>query len=140
MLLAAAFAILWFAPSDHFVYLPDKARPVDPLIRVPGESAARSEGGIYMVDVSIRRASLLERFFPRVDPGSTLVPAHQFLQPGQSERQQREESLKEMSASQAIAKAVAPTLPAPTTVTFRLTFAAPFCSSPTDRASNAPRP
>ena len=60
-----------------------------------------------MVDVSIRKASLLERVFPKIDSGATLVPADQFLQPGENERQQREEALKEMSASQSIAKAVA---------------------------------
>lgn len=105
--LAVVLAILWFVPSNYYVYLPDPARPVDPLIRVPHEDEGSSKGGIYMVDVSIRKASLLERLVPAVDSGATLVPASDFLSPGTSEREQQEQSLEEMRASQAVAKAVA---------------------------------
>jgi PDZ domain-containing protein len=106
-LVAIAFGVLWFTPSDDYVYLPDRARPVDPLIRVPGEQGGTSEAGIYMVDVSIRKASLLEKLFPAIDSGATLVPASEFLGPGGNEKTQREAARAEMHSSQLAAKAVA---------------------------------
>jgi PDZ domain-containing protein len=107
VLAAAAFLLLWFAPSDHFIYVPDPARPVDPLVHVRGERPRHEPGGIYMVDVGIHRASLLERFFPAIHPGSTLVPEKDFLPPGVSEQEEERESLEEMKGSQLVAKAVA---------------------------------
>ena len=32
-------------------------------------------GGIYMVDVIVRKASLLERYFPGIHEGATVIPA-----------------------------------------------------------------
>jgi PDZ domain-containing protein len=60
-----------------------------------------------MVDVGIHRANLLERFFPQIRPGSTLVPAEQFLGPGGNEEEEVQASLAEMAASHLVAKAVA---------------------------------
>lgn len=101
---AAALVVL---PSDHYLFLPDRARPVDPLVEVPGERRANEEGGIYMVDILVRKASLLERIFPRIESGATLVPEH-FVNPqGLSDDERHRESLGEMSVSQKIAIAVA---------------------------------
>jgi Lon-like protease len=96
------------ACSDHYLFLPDPARPVDPLVEVPGESGGRAEGGIYMVDILVRRATYLERVFPGLaEDGASLEPGHAVNPVGVSEQQRRRESLNEMSRSQEIAVAVA---------------------------------
>jgi PDZ domain-containing protein len=106
--MAAVVAVLVFVPSDHYLFLPDKARPVDPLVQVPGESKDDDgPGGIYMVDVLIRKASLLERVYPGVEEGSTLVPEHTVNPAGVSDSQRRKQSLNQMSRSQEIAVTVA---------------------------------
>jgi Lon-like protease len=74
---------------------------------VPDESTAQDEGGIYMVDILVRRASLLERLVPRIRDNASLVPEEQFNPAGVSERQRRQSSLNQMSRSQQIAVAVA---------------------------------
>ena len=96
-----------FYPSDDYIFLPDPARPVEPLVQVQGEKDRPGPGGIYMVDVVIRKASLLEKYFPGVHQGATLVPAKVYNPQGVSEQIQRQQGLEEMSASQMIAAAVA---------------------------------
>ena len=108
VLLVAVAAALWLTPSRSYLYLPDPARAVDPLITVPGEKQSQKDlGGIYFVDVIVRRATLIERLFPSLHDGSTLVPASLVKPPGTSDRQRRQEALREMSRSQSIASAVA---------------------------------
>jgi len=104
-----AAAILWIVPSSEYLFLPDPARPVDPLVSVPDErQAADPDGaGIYMVDVNVRQARLFERLFPEIHDGATLVPAHVFNPTGEPEKVRRQQSLDEMSASQKVAVAVA---------------------------------
>lgn len=105
---AAVAGALYVIPSDHYLVLPDRARPADPLVRVPGEKKKDdSAGGIYMVDVLVRKASILERIFPGIEEGSSLVPAEQVNPVGVSDEQRRESSLNEMSRSQQVAAAVA---------------------------------
>ena len=60
-----------------------------------------------MVDVLVRKASVLERIFPGIEEGSSLVPAEQVNPVGVSDEQRRQSSLNEMSRSQQIAAAVA---------------------------------
>ena len=74
---------------------------------MPDEPTAQDEGGIYMVDILVRRASLLERLVPRIRDNASLVPEEQFNPAGVSERQRRQSSLNQMSRSQQIAVAVA---------------------------------
>lgn len=105
--LGIAFAVLWLTPSNHYLFLPDDAKLVDPLVTLPDEEQATEEAGIYMVDVVVRRASLLERIFPGVTEGSTLVTEERFNPRGVSRQQRRQASLNEMSRSQQIAVAVA---------------------------------
>jgi Lon-like protease len=104
---AAVAGGLYVIPSDHYLVLPDRARPADPLVRVPGEKKGEESGGIYMVDVLVRKASILERIFPGIEEGSSLVPAEQVNPVGVSDEQRRQSSLNEMSRSQQIAAAVA---------------------------------
>jgi PDZ domain-containing protein len=107
--LGALVGVLWIIPSDHYLYLPDPALEVDPLVSVPDENEDESpaKGGIYMVDIIVRRAQLFERLFPEIHAGAELVPEHVVNPAGVSESERRQESLSEMSASQQVAIAVA---------------------------------
>jgi Lon-like protease len=108
VVLAIVAGILFLVPSDHYLFLPDPARPVDPLVRVPGEEEGDDgDAGIYMVDIFIRRASLFERLFPGLQDGATLHPEEAVNPSGVDERQRRQESLNEMSRSQKVAVTVA---------------------------------
>jgi Lon-like protease len=106
-LLVGAAGILWLVPSDHYIVLPDRARPVDPLVNVPGEDEQQHSAGIYMVDVRVGRANLFERLFPGVYDGAELVPERILNPAGVSDRQRRTSSLNQMSRSQQIAITVA---------------------------------
>ena len=99
--------VLWLAPSDSYIFLPDRAHPVAPLVSVPGGKEPRDGGGIYFVDVFVRKASWLERLFPGIRDGSTIVPASVVQPPGVSDRARRTEDLRAMSRSQEVAAAVA---------------------------------
>jgi PDZ domain-containing protein len=102
-----AAGVLWLVPSDHYIVLPDRARPVDPLVSVPGEDEEQESTGIYMVDVRVGRANLFERLFPGVYDGAELVPESVLNPVGVSDRQRRTSSLNQMSRSQQIAITVA---------------------------------
>jgi PDZ domain-containing protein len=107
LLLLAVVVGLWLVPSDTYIFLPDKAHPVEPLVTVQGGRAPRDGGGIYFVDIFVRRATLLERLFPGIREGSTLVPASAVRPPGVSDAARRREDLREMTRSQLVAAAVA---------------------------------
>ncbi|MEX0816902.1 MAG: PDZ domain-containing protein [Gaiellales bacterium] len=74
---------------------------------MPDESTMEDEGGIYMVDILVRKASLFERLFPEIHDSASLVPEEEFNPTGVSEPQRRQSSLNQMSRSQQIAVAVA---------------------------------
>jgi Lon-like protease len=100
-------AYLFVAPSDDFIFLPDRARPLAPLVKVDGERRMSDAGGIYFVTVDVRRATRLEELFPGIQEGSTLVREDEIQPPGISERVRRQVELREMRRSQRIAAAVA---------------------------------
>lgn len=106
-LLAAAVAVaLWVFPTESYIFLPNSAQPVAPLVEVKGGKDPK-EGGIFYVDVLVRKATLVERLFPSLREGATVVPAEQVRPPGVSEVQRRREELQEMEMSQRVAAAVA---------------------------------
>jgi PDZ domain-containing protein len=108
VLAAVLFAVLLTVPSDDYLILPDRARPTDQLVDVPGEHPGAAKAGIYMVDVTVGRASLFERIFHRwLFDGETLVPARVINPEGVSDTQRRQSSLNQMSQSQLIAITVA---------------------------------
>jgi PDZ domain-containing protein len=76
-------------------------------VHVPGEKNTDEQGGIYMVDIFVRKASLLERIFPGIHNGASLVPAKAVNPEGVSESERIQQSQDEMSQSQKIAAAVA---------------------------------
>jgi PDZ domain-containing protein len=106
-LLAAVLGALYIIPSDHYVYLPDRARAADPLVKVPDDENQATENGIYMVDVIVRRASILERLVPGLFEGATLVPEERLNPLGVSDAARRESSLQDMTKSQQVAAAAA---------------------------------
>jgi PDZ domain-containing protein len=105
--LLAAFAVLWVAPSDKYIFLPDEARAVAPLVDVEGEKPDENGGGIYYVAVDVRKATLLEKLVPRIREGATLVEVSEVRAPGQNEQEHRRAELASMRQSQEYAAAVA---------------------------------
>jgi Lon-like protease len=98
---------LWAIPSREYIFLPDRAHPVAPLVTVAGHHGATDGGGIYFVDVIVRKASLLERLFGGLHDGASLYPASRVVPQGFSEAKQRQLDLNEMRLSQQTAAAVA---------------------------------
>jgi PDZ domain-containing protein len=108
VVLAVALVILVTRSSDHYLEIPDEAHALAGLVKVPDAKPRQDGGGIYYVDVLLKRASLLESLVPAVRPdGSDLVPATAIVEPGISEKQRLELELADMKASQVIASAVA---------------------------------
>jgi Lon-like protease len=114
VLLAAVLVAVLLAPGGgSYIFLPDRASPVDPLVSVEGRERAadqqRGDGdpGIYYVDVIVRRASLLERIYPAIREGAELVPEQRVNPTGIPDAARRRGSLRQMSRSQQVAAAVA---------------------------------
>jgi Lon-like protease len=109
VLLGLVVGILLIAPaSGTYIFLPDKAHPVEPLVTVQGgHPDERDPGGIYYVDVLVRKATWMERLFPGIREGATLVPRDALNPPGVSDAGRRQSNLREMTRSQQIAAAVA---------------------------------
>lgn len=106
VLLAGAFT-LWVVPSDAYIFLPDRAHPVDPLVTVAGRHNAKDGGGIYYVDVVVRKATLLEKIFGGLHDGADLRSPSAVVPPGVSDAQRRKVDLAQMKQSQQIAASVA---------------------------------
>jgi Lon-like protease len=107
-LLLLTAVVLWLAPSNSYLLLPDVARPVAPLVTVPkAHEKGDDRGEIFFLAVLVRKANLLERLFPEIHNGATLVPASALRPPGVSERAERKIDQRDMSQSQSIAAAVA---------------------------------
>jgi Lon-like protease len=106
-LLAVVVLALWILPSDSYIFLPDRAHPVSPLVTIPGHKSPPGEGGVYFVDVFVRKATWLERLFPSLREGATIVPAAAVVPPGTSEKERLKEDRRAMTRSQDVAAAVA---------------------------------
>ena len=106
LLVAAVAVTLWILPTESYIFLPNRAHAVAPLVEVEGGTDPKN-GGIYYVDVLVRKATLVERLFPSLREGSTVIPVEQVRPPGVSEDQRRREELQEMQMSQRVAAAVA---------------------------------
>jgi PDZ domain-containing protein len=107
--LLAVFAfVLWVVPAGSYLILPDRAKPLEERVEVPGEGPGDDDGGIYYVDVIVRKASLLEEHIARFRPeGADLVPEHAIVPPGTNFSDRRRQNLRQMDRSQEIAAAVA---------------------------------
>jgi Lon-like protease len=104
-LIAVVLALL-VLPSSQYVFLPDPAHPVAPLVTFRGATDPKV-GGVYFVDIVVRKATLLERLFGGLHDGADLYPASAVNPPGVGEQQRRQIDLQDMRRSQQIAAAVA---------------------------------
>ena len=107
VVLAVTFVLLLTTTSDSFLLVPDRAHPLAALVSVPGGHDRTDGGEIYYVDVLERKASLLERMFPGLREGSTLVKHEDIVPPGITDRERIEADRRAMEISQQIASAVA---------------------------------
>ncbi len=105
-LLIAVFA-LWVVPSDKYIFLPDDAHLVAPLVTVAEAHPPKNRGSIYYVDVIVRKATWLERLFGGLHEGADLESPSAVSLPGVSDAQRRQIDLREMRQSQQVAAAVA---------------------------------
>jgi len=99
--------VLWVLPSNEYIFLPDEAHPVAPLVTVQGGKDPKGAGGIYFVDIIVRKASVLERLFGGLHEGADLQDPQNVVPPGVNEKQRRSLDLREMQRSQEVAAAVA---------------------------------
>jgi Lon-like protease len=109
---AALLAVFVFVAtnfsSGDYLYVPDGARPVASQVTVAGGKEPANGGAIYYVDVSVRKASWLERLVPFLRPnGATLVPKQAVTAPGQTFTERNDEARQEMARSEQVAAAVA---------------------------------
>ena len=106
---AVVLGVVWFVPASDYLYVPNAASPVADKVKVQGEKPEPAgEGGIYYVDVNVRRATWAEQLLPFLRPeGSSLVPKHQVVPPGSSFEDRRADGLREMARSEQVAAAVA---------------------------------
>jgi PDZ domain-containing protein len=105
--LLAAAATLWVYPSGDYIFLPDPAHPVAPLVSVAGMTTAHEGSGIYFVDVKVRKATVLEKLFGGLHDGADLQQPANVNPPGVDDAQRRELGQRQMKLSQQIAAAVA---------------------------------
>ena len=107
-LLVVVLFALWTTSSGDYLYVPNEAQPVADKIEVAGEHDPADAGGIYFIDVRVRKARWLEQLLPFVRPdGATLVPGHAVTPPGQTFAQWRVQARMDMERSEEIAAAVA---------------------------------
>jgi Lon-like protease len=106
LILFAVAAALYVVPSNEYIFLPDKAHPVAPLVTVQGGHDPL-HGGIYFVDVVVRKATILEKLFGGLHNGADLYPATAVNPPGVGDAQRRRIDLQDMQHSQQVAAAVA---------------------------------
>jgi Lon-like protease len=107
ILALVTFGVLWLAPSDDYLLLPDEAHPVAPLVTVETPKRGGGHDGVYFVDLIQKRASLLESIFPSIRDGSTKLPQSSVNPHGIAESVRRQADLGQMARSQEIAAAVA---------------------------------
>src|SRR6059058_3351272 len=66
LLAAVALVALYVIPSNsYYVFVPDRAHALAPLVKVAGHRANGDSGGVYFVDVRFRKARLLEALLKR---------------------------------------------------------------------------
>ena len=106
LVLVAVFGALLILPSSDYIFLPDPAHPVAPLVHVAGGHDPKV-GGIYYVDILLRRAKLYEQLLGGFHEGADLYPASAILPPGGGEAQRQQIDTADMQNSQQVAAAVA---------------------------------
>ena len=104
--LVTAF-ILWSLPAGDFILTPDEAKPLADRVVVEG-SRPSGTGGVYYVDLFVRRIRFLEQLLPFTRPeGSTVVPKESLLPPGTTDDERDRQNAADMERSERIASVVA---------------------------------
>jgi len=108
LLAVIALSVLYLIPSNnYYVFLPDRAHPLQPLVSIAGEHPTTDKGGVYFVDVRFRKAHLLEDLLGRpLARGATLLPKRDVLGDA-TPKQAQQFDITQMQDSQKIAAAVA---------------------------------
>jgi PDZ domain-containing protein len=105
--LVIAIVFLLTQTSNEYLLVPDRAHPLAQIVKVPGSKPSDQRGGIYYVDVLERKASLLERLFPGLRTGASLVQHDAITPPGVSDQQRLQADRLDMRLSQQVASAIA---------------------------------
>jgi PDZ domain-containing protein len=107
VVLLVVVGALWLGHSSDYLISPDRAKPLVGRVTVQGERSG-GPGGIYYVDVLVRRATLLERLVAPLRPdGSELVPRDRLFTPGTSDSDRVRQGQRQMERSEQVAAAVA---------------------------------
>lgn len=107
-LLAAVLFLLATLPSNDYLFVPNGAHAIAGKVAVQGKDAPDGSGGIYYVDVTVRKVRWIERLLPFTRPdGASLVPPQAVTAPGESFKERVVEARAEMQRSEQIAAAVA---------------------------------
>lgn len=108
VLLVVFLVVVLTRGSDQFLELPDKAHSLIGVVQVPGHTRHKDDGGIYYVDVIVKKASLLEAQFSFLRPeGAELIPKEAFVPRGLTYNQQLKLESETMKVSQRKASVVA---------------------------------
>ena len=107
VIVGIAFAIIKITPTSDFVFLPNKAQLVAPLIIVPEEKDPPESGGIYMVDIRVKRATIFDKLLPGLNDEATVIDGNRINPEGISDKQREQRSTLQMATSQEISAAVA---------------------------------
>ena len=108
--LVVTFAILGRTPSGYYLYVPDIAHPVRPLVHVADGKPAKGGGELYFVDVHELQPNKLHDLIGWLysdPPHSTRVPASRIIPPGSNGQQVIAAERRQMATSQQVAAAVA---------------------------------
>lgn len=108
VLLAAVVFLLATLPANDYLFVPNSAHAIAGKVEVDGKSGAAGPGGIYYVDVTVRKVRWLERLLPFLRPdGASLVPPQAVTEPGETFKERIAEARVEMQRSERVAAAVA---------------------------------
>jgi PDZ domain-containing protein len=105
-LLVVVLALL-VVPSNDYIFLPDPAHPVAPLVTVQGGHDP-THGAVYFVDVVVQNATLLDKLTGgALRSGADLYPKQVIDPPGVTPQLRKKLDLQDMQLSQQVAAAVA---------------------------------
>jgi PDZ domain-containing protein len=107
-LLVAVLFLLATLPSNDYLFVPNGAHPIAGKVAVQGKDGPEGPGGIYYVDVTVRKVRWIERLLPFTRPdGASLVPPQAVTAPGETFKERVVEARAEMQRSEQVAAAVA---------------------------------
>jgi PDZ domain-containing protein len=105
--LVAVVLALLILPSNEYIFLPDVAHPVAPLVTVQGGHDP-TNGAVYFVDVVLQNATLLDKLTGgALHNGADLYPKQAVDPPGVTSQLRQQLDQQDMHLSQQIAAAVA---------------------------------